>query len=144
MTSLERTSSPSGTDSTSIPADSLVDAVSKVIPSVVRIDFTGDGIVGVGSGFIITGNGYVVTNQHVISEAVSITVTLSTGDAFEATVSDSNADRDLALLKLSSSRTDFPEIGLATASVVQVGTTVAAVGYPLGLELIGVMLETCG
>jgi serine protease Do len=143
MTSLERTSSPSATD-TSVPADSLVDAVSKVIPSVVRIDFTGDGVVGVGSGFIITGNGYVVTNQHVISEALSISVTLSTGDAFDATVVDSNADRDLALLKMSSSRTDFPEIGLATASIVQAGTTVAAVGYPLGLELSGSASVTTG
>jgi magnesium-transporting ATPase (P-type) len=38
-------------------------------------------------------------------------------------------DRDLALLKISSDRTDFPNISLATAAGVQVGTDVMALDF---------------
>jgi serine protease Do len=146
MTSLERTSSLMNTADVAIStsANSLADVVSKVLPSVVRIDFTGKEVGGVGSGFIITNNSYVVTNEHVIAGAAAIKVTLNTGDSYAATVEDSSIDRDLALLKITSKRTDFPEIGLSTASVAQVGTAVVAVGFALGLELPGSATVTNG
>ena len=39
-----------------------------------------------GSGFVITQDGYIVTNQHVVSGASSVNVTLYNGDTYPATV----------------------------------------------------------
>ena len=39
-----------------------------------------------GSGFVITSDGYIVTNHHVISGASKISVTLHSGDTYDATV----------------------------------------------------------
>ena len=44
---------------------------------------------------------------------------------------------DLALLKMSSSRMDFPDIQLGSASNAAVGDSILVVGFPLGLELSG-------
>jgi len=118
--------------------------IAAVSSAVVRIDITGAGIVGVGSGFIVDESGYVLTNHHVIADATSIKVTLTTGSSYAATVVDADANRDLALLKLVSPRMDFPKIGLGTASDTTVGEEVMAVGYPLGLELTGPVSFTRG
>jgi S1-C subfamily serine protease len=104
---------------------------------VVRIDTIGFGIIGMGSGFIVDESGYVLTNQHVIANATTIKVTLTAGDSYTATVVDSDANRDLALLKMASTRMDFPTIQLGSASDAAVGDTVLVVGFPLGLELTG-------
>ncbi len=145
MSTLDNTSTPlANRASYPNPSVSMVDVVTQCLPGVVRIDFQGEGETGVGSGFIITRNGYVLTNQHVIADALTISVTLSTGDVFAAKVLDSDAERDLALLKMISDRTDFPNISLSTAAEVQVGTDVMAIGFPLGLELSGSATVTNG
>jgi len=114
--------------------DVLVAAVS---PAVVRIDVTGSGFAAVGSGWIVDRSGYVLTNEHVIDQSTSIKVTLSTGDSYAAAVANSDSNRDLALLKMTSTRTDFPIISLGTASDAAVGDQLIVAGFPLGLELAG-------
>jgi S1-C subfamily serine protease len=105
--------------------------------SVVRIDITSAGSVGVGSGFIIDQNGYVITNQHVIHNAASVTVMLTSGESYPAEVLDESADRDLAILKVTSTRTDFPVIPLNSAGHIEIGEELVVGGFPLGLELSG-------
>ena len=39
-----------------------------------------------GSGFILSEDGYIVTNCHVIEGATKVTVTLYSGDTYEATI----------------------------------------------------------
>jgi S1-C subfamily serine protease len=122
----------------------MAQLVAVVDPAVVRIDVTGPGFTGMGSGFIVDESGYVLTNQHTIANATSIKVTLATGDSFTSNVVDSDANRDLALLKLDSTRMDFPVIQLASASDAAVGDSVLVVGFPLGNELSGAASYTNG
>ena len=53
-----------------------------------------------GSGFVITQDGYIVTNQHVVSGASSVNVTLYNGDTYPATVVGGDSDYDVAVLKI--------------------------------------------
>jgi S1-C subfamily serine protease len=135
-----RNLSPVDCDSTS----NIADIASLVSPAVVLINVSGKNFVAAGSGFIVDNRGYVVTNQHVIADANSIRVTLNTGDSYEANLIDSDAIKDMAVLKLLSDRTDFPTIKLGSASNAVVGESVMAVGYPIGLELTGPASYTNG
>jgi serine protease Do len=126
------------------PEQGVSDIVALINPAVVRIDVTTDSGIGVGSGFIVDISGYVVTNNHVIEDATSIKVTLSTGESFSAKIADADVDRDLAMLKMTTTRSDFPVIELGSASDAQVGNAVLIAGFPMGLELAGPATFTQG
>jgi serine protease Do len=143
MLSLEHTASVASSAQLA-QTGNISDMIKKVNSSVVRIDTTGDGFAGVGSGFIVTNSGYVLTNQHVIDNALTVMVSLTDGKQYPATVVDDDPDRDLALLMITSTRKDFPAINLASAAEVTNGVPVMAVGFPLGLELIGPPSYTSG
>ena len=85
---------------------------------------------GAGSGVIISENGYIITNHHVIDGARSITVRLTDGSEFAATLIGSNADKDIALLKISATGLRAAVLGSSEALVV--GQEVVAIGNPLG------------
>jgi serine protease Do len=84
-----------------------------------------------GSGFIIHRDGYVVTNNHVIDRARQITVELADGRKLPAELISSDADADLAILKISSDH-PFPVLTLGDSSDLMIGEPVIAVGNPLG------------
>ncbi len=84
-----------------------------------------------GSGFIIHRDGYVVTNNHVIDRARQITVELADGRKLPADLISTDADADLAVLKISSDK-PFPTISLGDSSDLMIGEPVIAVGNPLG------------
>jgi len=108
--------------------------VEQLEPSVVRIDVSGPGFRASGSGVLVTSTGDVLTNNHVIENANSVTVTLMDGTVYDGTVIATEPDRDLAIVRLSSGRTDFPAATLGTSSNIIIGEEVVAIGYPLGLE----------
>lgn len=83
-----------------------------------------------GSGFIISKDGYVVTNNHVISGATNITVMLSDGKEYKASLVGSDKTTDLAVLKIEGSSFAYLELGDSGKLVV--GEQVAAIGNPLG------------
>ena len=112
--------------STSIPSLSLVDVVERVRAGVVRIDGTSGG----GSGFIVDTDGYILTNEHVISGNTRLTVVLDNGTRLTPQVIDSDASRDIALLKVDSSR---KLTALSFATSVREGEEVVAIGHPLDL-----------
>ncbi len=115
----------------------VMDVVAMVEPSVVKIVvYEGDGWYAGGSGVIITNTGYILTNAHVTDEALSATsveVTLMDGTTYDATIVAEHANRDLAIVKIDSSRTDFPEAVLGSSADVTVGEEVVAIGYPYDL-----------
>ena len=84
-----------------------------------------------GSGAIIDPSGIVVTNEHVISKAQKIAVTLSDKSQYQATLISSDVDNDLAVLKITSDKT-FPYIEVGTSSDLMIGETVVAMGNPFG------------
>jgi serine protease Do len=88
---------------------------------------------GLGSGVIVDPNGTIVTNDHVIRGASAIHVVLADGRELEAEVIGSDANNDLAVLKVSSKQA-LPAAKLGTSSDLMIGETVVAIGSPFGLS----------
>jgi serine protease Do len=108
--------------------------VKLVEPVVVRVDIFFSTFMVTGTGIIISNNGYVLTANHVVENTTASNVTLSDGRIFTATVAGRDLNRDIAILKISSTRTDFPAAVLGTSSNESVGETVMASGFALGLD----------
>ena len=123
--------------------------IAKVLPAVVSIDakspapvsnsiFGGGSASGVqedqGTGMIITPNGEVVTNNHVISGATTITVTLfGKTTSMPATLVDTDPTNDVALLQITGA-SNLPTVNYGNSDNVQVGDAVVAIGNALGLQ----------
>jgi len=86
-----------------------------------------------GSGVIVDARqGYIVTNNHVIDRADEITVTLSDGRALPAKLIGTDAQVDLAVLKVSTDK--LSQITFADSARLRVGDYVVAIGNPFGLD----------
>jgi putative serine protease PepD len=113
---------------------SIADLASRVIPGVVSISVAAGGDSGTGSGFFLSSDGYVLTNNHVVEAAAtrgSITVAISTGKKYTATIVGRDSSYDLAVLKIDV--TGAPSLQLGDSDKAQVGDAVIAIGSPLGL-----------
>jgi serine protease Do len=86
-----------------------------------------------GSGFIVHPEGYVITNHHVIDRARQITVELADGRKLPADLISSDAEADLAVLKIADEK-PLPTIELGDSSDLLIGEPVIAVGNPLGFS----------
>jgi serine protease Do len=87
-----------------------------------------------GSGVIIDPKGVILTNDHVISGASRILATTKGGQELECEVIGSDADNDLAVLRVRSPRGSLPTIRLGTSSDLLIGETIVAIGNPFGLS----------
>lgn len=85
-----------------------------------------------GSGVVLSRDGYIVTNNHVISEADELEVTLYDNRTFPAKVIGTDPSTDLGLIKIDAPD-DLPVITLANSDEVRVGEWVLAVGNPFNL-----------
>ena len=83
-----------------------------------------------GTGFIITADGYIVTNQHVVSGADTVQVTLYSGQTYAATVIGGDSDYDVAVIKIDAA--GLQPVTLGSSESVNVGDEVMAIGNPLG------------
>ena len=109
-------------------ADSVVEISTETM---VTSSFYGQYITGgAGSGVIITENGYIITCAHVIAGASNVTVKLTDGMEYPATVIGSNALTDIAIVKIEASGLPFATIGDSAGLVV--GEDAVAIGNPLG------------
>jgi putative serine protease PepD len=117
---------------TNTPSD--VSAVAgKVLPSVVQVNVQTANAQGIGSGVILTADGRILTNNHVVSGASEVTVTLNDGREFPATVVGTDAASDLAVLQLRGASGLTPAT-LGDSSSVKIGDEVVAFGSPGGLQ----------
>ena len=128
------------TNTSSVSSNTTSSIVKKTADSVVEI--ATEGLVngsfarqyvtkGAGSGVIISADGYIVTNHHVIDGANTITVTLRDGTTqYDATLIGSDADNDIALLKVDAEGLTPATFG--DSSSLAVGDYVVAIGNPLG------------
>jgi serine protease Do len=120
---------------------SITDVVDQVNPAVVSI------VVGTvsynwfmqpvpseaaGSGIIIDARGYIITNNHVIQDATSITVSLTDGRSFDATLVGTDPSTDLAVIKINDD--NLPTASFGNSSALRVGEWVVAIGNALALE----------
>ncbi len=120
--------------------------VKSVLPEVVSIDAKGPGSAGgglfgggpsedQGTGMIIDSSGEVITNNHVISGATSITVTLyGQTTALPATLVGADPSSDAALLKITSPPADLEAVTFGDSTKLEVGDAVIAIGNALGLS----------
>jgi serine protease Do len=86
----------------------------------------------VGSGFIVTNDGYIITNNHVVSNASKIDVTLSNNRKYKAKVIGTDRETDLAVIKIDES--NLPIAILGNSDDAQQGDWVLALGSPFGLQ----------
>ena len=64
-----------------------------------------------GSGFILSSDGYIMTNNHVISDADEIKITLSDQTELEAVLVGTDPRSDLALLKVEAENLPVVSVG---------------------------------
>lgn len=85
---------------------------------------------GAGSGVILTEDGYIATNNHVISGASKIEVTLRDGTVYSASLVGTDPENDLAVIKIDAS--GLTPATFADSDDLQVGQVAVAIGNPLG------------
>jgi serine protease Do len=88
---------------------------------------------GAGTGFIIDKEGHILTNHHVIDGAERILVKLADGRSLFAEVVGTDADTDIALIKVPSDGR-LPHAVLGDSDDLRVGEWVCAIGNPLAYE----------
>lgn len=111
----------------------------KLRPSVVNIDIrtgaqgsAGSGSFGgVGSGVIYSEDGYIVTNNHVVSGARDIFVTIGTEEV-PATLVAADPESDLAVIKVD--KTGLPAAEFGSTENLKVGAIAIAIGSPFGFQ----------
>lgn len=109
-------------------ADSVVEITVEVVQSDMFYgEYTAE---GAGSGVIISEDGYVLTNNHVAGDASKITVTLRSGESYEAKLIGADADLDIALIKIDASGLCAAPVG--DSSTVEAGDKSVIIGNPLG------------
>ncbi|OGT81594.1 MAG: serine endoprotease DegQ [Gammaproteobacteria bacterium RIFCSPLOWO2_02_FULL_52_10] len=85
-----------------------------------------------GSGVIVDAKrGLVLTNNHVIANAVQITVTLRDGRQLEAEIIGTDPDTDVAVIRIPAE--NLTEVKPANSDELRVGDFVVAIGNPFGL-----------
>ncbi len=124
-------------------ASAVYDMVS---PGVVNINTSGQGRdalgrtfrqQGTGSGFIIDTEGHIATNQHVVSGAQRMDITLADGSSYVGEVVASDPANDLTIVKLQApveKLRSLTVVKLGDSSQMRVGQPVVAIGNPFGLE----------
>lgn len=90
-------------------------------------------ISGVGSGFIVSSNGYIITNNHVVKNAIKVTVNTMDRKKYTAKIIGTDPKTDLALIKIKGN--DFPFIELGDSMKSNVGEWVLAIGNPFNQNL---------
>ncbi|HEY4455005.1 MAG TPA: trypsin-like peptidase domain-containing protein [Pseudonocardiaceae bacterium] len=126
------------------PNGSVQAVANKVLPTVVEISVQAQSDQGVtgdtGSGVIISSDGQILTNNHVIADAATagagqsqIQVIFSNGRTVKATILGRDPTSDIAVIK-AQGVTGLPVVSFGTASNLQVGQEVVAIGAPYGLS----------
>lgn len=85
---------------------------------------------GAGSGVIVDTKGYILTCNHVVEGASKITITLKDGTELNAKIVGTDADNDLAVLKVNAANLVAATYG--DSEELSVGDLAVAIGNPLG------------
>lgn len=85
-----------------------------------------------GSGVIVSKEGHILTNHHVVAGMNEIVVQLTDGRAVAAQVIGSDAQTDIAVLRIDAARIE--PLPLGDSDELRVGQTVLAIGNPFGLQ----------
>jgi len=84
-----------------------------------------------GSGVIVSADGYILTNNHVVAGADKLTVILGDKKTYPAKTIGTDAQSDLAVVKIEAK--NLPAASIGNSDEVRVGQWVIAVGNPFQL-----------
>ena len=87
---------------------------------------------GAGSGVIVNASGVVITNNHVIEGASRVSVRLTNGNVYDATLVATDAETDIAVLKFEPAE-ELTVAVRGNSDHIRVGEEVLAIGNPLGM-----------
>ena len=82
-----------------------------------------------GSGFFFRDDGYILTNNHVIQDAVALTVSTAAGYQYEARLVGADPQTDLAVLKIEPEE-EITVISFGNSDDIKVGDWAIAIGNP--------------
>ncbi|OBI50723.1 peptidase S1 [Mycobacterium kyorinense] len=128
-----------------LPAGSVEQVATKVVPSVVMLETDLGRQSEEGSGIILSADGLILTNNHVVAAAATgrgetppgpapkTTVTFSDGRTAPFTVVGADPTTDIAVVRVQDVSGLAP-ISIGSSADLRVGQPVIAVGSPLGLE----------
>lgn len=106
----------------------------KMTPAIVLIEADLKEGLSSGTGCIIDPKGIILTSSHVVDDAPSVQVTISTGEVFKGQIiSKMGKDNDLALIKINAKKL-LPTLELGDSEKVKVGQKVLAIGNPFGFN----------
>jgi serine protease Do len=123
--------------------DTVTSIYEKSSPAVVEIDITqtatgffGSSIMeGQGSGFLVDDQGHILTNNHVVTNASSVSVMLSNGNNIETKVVGTDSLNDLAIIKVDPSAvSSVSPLQFGDSSALKPGQMAIAIGNPYGLD----------
>ncbi len=148
----QRTAHPEGDPLTTSRRTAIVEASQRVSPAVVSITVTSRRQAtpqtpfdffflppspreqqSFGTGFIIRSDGVILTNQHVVSGADRIIVTLSDGTDVPANLLGEDAVTDIAVIRIE--RKSLPIVGTGKSTDLMIGEWVVALGNPFAYLL---------
>ena len=89
---------------------------------------------GSGTGFIWDEDGLIVTNYHVVYRANKITITLQSGNSYDAEIVGASPEKDIALLRIDAPGEKLKAIVLGDSNSLSVGRKVLAIGNPFALD----------
>ncbi len=114
--------------------DRLVQLYEQVNGGVVSLQATVDDGRTQGSGFVFDQEGHIVTNYHVVLGVEELEVAFSSGVKARAAVIGTDADSDLAVIKVDVPAELLQPLPLSDSDAVKVGQTVIAIGNPFGFR----------
>ncbi|MEZ4594145.1 MAG: trypsin-like peptidase domain-containing protein [Chloroflexota bacterium] len=88
---------------------------------------------GQGSGFVYDKEGHIITNNHVVADAIRVTVIFADDTEAEAEVIGTDPGSDLAVIKVDVDPDRLQPVTIGNSDELQVGQLVAAIGNPFGL-----------
>src|SRR5438105_2606210 len=89
---------------------------------------------GLGSGIVVDSDGHILTNYHVVTGFNTVTVTFADGTTAKADVVGKDPGNDVAVVKVDADASELHPAKLGDSSQIKVGTVVAAIGNPFGLD----------
>jgi len=89
---------------------------------------------GAGSGFVLDREGHILTNNHVVDGATRVSVIFFDGIEARATIVGTDADSDLAVIKVEELPESINPLPVGDSDLVDVGEWVIAIGNPFGQQ----------
>ncbi len=127
-----------------VEENSITGAIERVYDTVVVIESYSDSeLVGTGTGFVYkidSEKGYIMTSAHVISSGDNVSVTFSDDKSVEAIVLGYDVFADIAVLEVPVEHV-LKVVEIGSSELLKLGTTVFAIGTPMGIEYKGTVTK---